>query len=241
MPTGLQPCTQPLGHPSPPLAQGKFLTRLKRASSRSLYEGLGHRKLRVPLSIEKARRSMPLAAKSSAPTRRCAAMARWGFIPVIRGYVSSTFSLAPWARFLASRRVWRAAPTARRKRRPYLGAPRGDRRLANPRRLVRRITLTTDATDALAAMLAPLTDSRRADLPRQPWPTATRLPPCAEGAVHQGVVLTVAPLSSLTTDRNCWPGRRRRRRVCYWASIRSPTRAMSAPFCAARRPLASTV
>ena len=67
--------------------------------------------------------------------------------------------------------------------------------LANPRRVVRRITLTADATDALAAMLAPLTNSRRAALP--PPTLADRdavAALCPEGAVHQGVVLTVAPL-----------------------------------------------
>ena len=86
------------------------------------------------------------------------------------------------------RRVARRAHMA--KTAPYLGR-HAALLLANPRRLVRRTDHRRHRR--LGGDVGPLTDSRRADLPRQPWPTATRLPPCAEGrapgrGAHRGAI-----------------------------------------------------
>ena len=113
--------------------------------------------------------------------------------------------------------------------------------MANPRRVVRRITLTADATDALAAMLAPLTDSRRAALP--PPTLADRdavAALCPEGAVHQGMVLAVAPLPGF--DLTALLARLAPPAPCLLLVLDQVTDPRNVgAICAARRPLASTV
>ena len=70
--------------------------------------------------------------------------------------------------------------------------------LANTHRKIYAITLTTEASKAVDAMLETLADDRRSTLPRPIIADRDKVTAmCPEGAIHQGVVLTASPLQGL--------------------------------------------